>query len=182
MVHDRSQDVGPADGQSVPRQAVAGLMPPQLAETMIREAWPSMPGVVPGLARLAAALIRTVFLAPLGWLLLGPLFLKKFMPFLCKRYTLTNRSLMVRRGWKPACVHMIALQNIDDVRVAPDSYNAFYRCGDLEVVSKGHAVMKLAGVPEAESFRRAILNAVKAWGGPDKLKGPFLPASAPVKS
>jgi hypothetical protein len=182
MVHDLSQDVAPAaNGQLSPRQAVAGLMPPQLAEAMIREVWPTIMDVSSGVAALSGTLIRSVFLAPLGWMLNGLLFGKKLAPLVCKRYTLTNRRLMVRRGWKPAPVHEIALQDIDDVRLVADSYDAFYRSGDLQVFSGGKEVLKLTGVPEPESFRQAILNAVKAWGGPDKLKGPFLPASAPVK-
>lgn len=181
MVHDLSQDVGSALNGQPPRQAVAGLTPPQMAEAMIREAWPSVRGVQAGVAGLSARLIQSVFLAPLGWLLNGLLFGRKFAPFLCKRYTLTNRRLMIRAGWKPAPVQEVALADIDDVRLVPETYDAFYRSGDLEVMSGGKAALRLAGVPEPESFRLAVLNAIKAWGGPDKLKGPFVPASAPSK-
>jgi hypothetical protein len=183
MVHDLSQDVKPSvNGQQAPREAIAGLMPPQLGEVKIREAWPTLRGVQSGAASLGSKLIQTVFLAPLGWLLNGLVFGRKFMPMVCKRYTLTNRRLMIQHGWKPAPVHEVALKDIDDVRLDADSYDAFYRSGDLEVQSAGKTVLKLLGVPEPDSFRHAILNAVKAWGGPDKTKGPFLPASAPVKT
>jgi hypothetical protein len=183
MVHDLSQDVKPTtNGQAVPRQAIAGLTPPQLGEVKIREAWPTLRGVQSGVASLGSKLIRTIFLAPLGWLLNGLLFGKKFMPFACKRYTLTNRRLMVQHGWKPAPVQEVALKDIDDVRLDAASYDAFYRSGDLDVLSADKVVLKLVGVPEPDSFRHAILNAVKAWGGPEKTKGPFLPASAPVKA
>lgn len=182
MVHDLSQDVGVSgNNRQTPRQAVAGLMPPQLAETMIREVWPSVLDVQAGIAGLSASLMRSVFLAPLGWLLNALLFGRKLAPFLCKRYTLTNRRLMIQRGWRPAPVQEIALTDIDDVRLDAASYDAFYRAGNLDVYSGGKPVMKLVGAPEPESFRQAILNAVKAWGGPEKLTGPFLPASAPVK-
>lgn len=181
MVHDLSQDIAAVNGHSSPRQAVAGLMPPQLSEAMIREVWPTIMDVSAGVAALSGKLIRSIFLAPLGWMLNGLLFGKKLAPIVCKRYTLTNRRLMVRRGWKPTPLHEVALADIDDVRLAPDSYDAFYRSGDLQVLSGGKEVLKLTGVPEPESFRQAILNAVKAWGGPDKLKGPFIPASAPSK-
>ncbi|HTU93978.1 MAG TPA: PH domain-containing protein [Gemmataceae bacterium] len=182
MVHDLSQDTAPAvNGQQTPRQAVAGLTPPQLAEAMIREVWPSVRSVSTGIAGLSANLMRSVFLAPLGWMLNSLLFGRKFAPVLCQRYTLTNRRLMVRRGWKPAPVQEIPLTDIDDVRLIADSYDAFYRSGDLQVLSGGKEVMKLVSVPEPESFRLAIVNAVKSWGGPDKLKGPFVPASAPSK-
>jgi hypothetical protein len=182
MVHDLSQDVMPSANGQMPRQAVAGLMPPQLAEGMIREVWPSVRSISAGVAGLSATLMRSIFLAPLGWMLNLLLFGRKFAPMLCHRYTLTNRRLMIQRGWKPAPVQEVALKDIDDVRLIADSYDAFYRSGDLQVLSGGKEVLKLAAVPEPESFRLAIINAVKAWGGPDKLKGPFVPASAPSKT
>jgi hypothetical protein len=182
MVHDLSQDIAPSsDGRQTPRQAVAGLTPPELGEAMIREVWPTVRSISGGIASLSARLMRSVFLAPLGWMLNALLFGRKLAPILCRRYTLTNRRLMVRRGWKPAAVLEVALKDIDDVRLLADSYDAFYRSGDLQVLSGGKEVLKLIGVPEPESFRQAIVNAVKAWGGPDKLKGPFVPASAPSK-
>jgi hypothetical protein len=179
MVHDLSQDTAASNGQQTPRQAVAGLTPPQLAEAMIREVWPSVRGISSGIAGLSAALMRSVFLAPLGWALNLLLFGRKLAPVLCQRYTLTNRRLMVRRGWKPAPVQEIPLTDIDDVRLVADSYDVFYRSGDLQVLSGSKEALKLIAVPEPESFRQAIVNAVKSWGGPDKLKGPFIPASAP---
>jgi hypothetical protein len=183
MVHDLSQQTAPNSdrpGDARPRQAVAGLMPPQLDEAMIREVWPSRGASAGGPGRLAAALMKTVVLAPLGWLIMGPLFLKVFFPFLWKRYTLTNRRLLIRKGARGLRARQeIALADIDDVRPA-GTYDEFYRAGDLEVVSHGQAALRLTAVPEAESFRHAILNAVKAWV-PGKARGPFLPANAPIK-
>jgi hypothetical protein len=183
MVHDLSQDIASPSKNSAtsPRQAVAGLMPPELGEAMIREVWPSVTAYMRGMTRLAATLMKTVFLAPLGWLVLAPVFGRKLSPVICQRYTLTNRRLMIRRGLKPSPAKEVLLSEIDDVRIVPDSLDSFYLAGDLEVISKGQAVMRLAGVPEPESFRHSILNAVKAWV-PEKAKGPWLAANAPVKA
>src|SRR3954447_19931023 len=76
------------------RQAVTGVVPPQTGEARIRESFPTVVGVQPGLASLGKKLIQTIALAPLGWLVLAPLFLKRIAPRLCTRYTLTNRRLM----------------------------------------------------------------------------------------
>ncbi len=177
MVHDLSQDIAPsANGQQTPRQAVAGLMPPQLGEAMIREVWPTILGVSSAVAGLSGKLIRSVFFAPLGWMFNALLFGRKFAPFLCQRYTLTNRRLMVQRGWKPEPVQEIALKDIDDVRLNADTYDAFYRSGDLQVMSGGKEALLLIAVPEPESFRHAIVNAVRAWSGTDHLKAPFIAA------
>jgi hypothetical protein len=162
----------------VPRQAVTGVIPPTVGEGLIREAWPTVLGISAGVARLAKALMRSYVLAPLGFLVLAPLFARKFAPFICKRYTLTNRRLMIQRGLKPAPApaQQVPLEDIDEVRIDPASVDPFYLSGTLQIVSKGQVVLTLPGVPEPEGFRQAILNAVKAWV-PGKAKGPFQAAS-----
>src|ERR1700737_3848342 len=160
MVHDLSQDVKPsANGQYTPREAIAGLMPPQLGEANIREAGPTPRGVALGVASLGAKLIQGVFLAPLGWLLNGLLFGRRFMPFLCKRYSLTNRRLWRQHGWERAPGQEMPLKDIEGV-----GYDAFLLSGDLDLLSAGNVVMKLIRKPEPDSFRHAILNSEKAWG------------------
>jgi hypothetical protein len=193
MVRDLSQDItlppSPASktGPVQLRQAVAGLMPPQLAEALIRETWPSVRAGSKGGAALAASLTRTIILAPVAWLLiLGPLFTLRLLPFVCRRYTLTNRRLMIRHGLKPKPAigqnappvpgKEIALGDIDDVRIVPDSLDSFYHAADIEIISQGKTAMTLVAVPEPESFRQAIINAVRAWV-PGKLKAAWQSAA-----
>jgi hypothetical protein len=159
------------------RQAVTGVVPPEIGEAMIREVRPTVlagGAAIPGLAH---TLIRTIVLAPLGWLLLAPLFAKKLLPFVCTRYTLTNRRLMIQRGLKPSPAHVVELREIDDVRVVDSTRDTFYLSATLEVLSGGKVVLTLPGVPEPEGFRRAIRSAVSAWV-PGKPAAPFVPASA----
>ena len=85
------------------------------------------------------------------------------------------------RAVEEALVTQFARQVIRKHRLDANSYDAFYRSGNLDVVSGGNVVLKLTGVPEPESFRHAIVNAVKAWV-PGKLAGPFQPASAVGKT
>jgi hypothetical protein len=162
-----------------PRQAITGVVAPSVGEAKIREAFPAFPGIAAAPAAIAKKLVQTVFLAPLGWLIQAPLFALKFAPFLSKRYTLTNRRLMIRRGWKPAPVQEVPLTEIDDVRLSAAGVDAYYLCGDLEVVARGQVVLRLAAVPEPEGFRQAVMNAVRAWV-PEKAKGPWIAASAKV--
>lgn len=162
---------------SRPQQAITGLMPPQLGESPIREAWPTVLGINAPLAALARTLLRTFLLAPLGIFLLAPLFLLKFSPFLCRRFTLTNRRIMVQRGWKPSPVQSVALADIEEVRLDPASIDPFFLSGTLEIISRGQVALRLDGVPEPEGFRHAIQNAVVAWV-PGKTAGHFQPASA----
>jgi hypothetical protein len=145
----------------VRQQAVTGVVPPQTSEAVIRTAWPAVTAAPP-VAALGRTLIRSIVLAPLGWLLLAPFYFKKILPFLAMRYTLTNRRVMVQHGLGSKTGREVALADIDEVRIINED-KTFYRAGDIEIVVKGQPALTLAGVPEPEAFRHAILNACMAW-------------------
>jgi Bacterial PH domain len=159
------------------KQAVTGVVPPQLDEATIRVVWPSV-AAFPGPARLGRWLMGTMILAPLGWLLLAPFYFLKVVPGLARRFVLTNRRLMFQKGFHFKPVQEVLLADIDDVRLQQDSTSTFYRTANLEIVSKGQVVMILLGVPNPESFRHAILNACKAWIPGKAAMDKFIPASA----
>jgi hypothetical protein len=178
----RQTNMGPTVTQNHPaRQAIAGVVPPSVGEARIREVFPAMPGVAAAPAGLAKSLVRTYLLAPLGWMIQAPLFGLKFAPMICRRYTLTNKRLMIQKGWKPGPVQEVPLGEIEDVRIGPGGVDPFYLCGDLEVVARGQVVLRLAAAPEPENFRQAVLNAVKAWAPPKGAPKGWVPASANVE-
>ena len=159
------------------QQAVTGVVPPEVGEAKIREVWPSVASN-PAIAGLGQRLTGTIILAPLGWLIMSAVYFGKLLPFTARRYTLTNRRLMIRHGWKGIPTHEVPLARIDDVRVVNDAHSDFFRAGTLEILEGGNVVLKLPGTPEAEGFRIAILNARNAWV-PGKAKTmPFIAASA----
>jgi hypothetical protein len=158
------------------QQAVAGVSPPQVAEAKVREVWPSV-AAAPGLASLGRALTRTIILAPLGWLLMSAKYFGKLLPGVARRYTVTNRRVMIRRGLKGTPGPEVPLADIDEVRVVKDANSDFFRAANVEIVSKGKVALTLPGVPEPELFRQAVLNALSAWV-PGKKHGVFVPASA----
>lgn len=158
-----------------PQQPVTGVIPPQLAEARIREIWPSVASV-PAVAGLGRALTGTIILAPLAWLVMSAVYFGKLLPGLMRRYTLTNRRLMIRHGWAATVGAEVALKDIDDVRAVPDANSPFFRAATLEVISGGKTVLTLPGVPDPESFRQLILSARNAWV-PEKARTlPFIPA------
>ena len=161
-------------------QVITGVMPPELGEARIREAFPSVASK-PAVASLGRTLTRTIVLAPLAWLLMAPVYFGKLLPFVGRRYTITNRRVMVRTLWKAAVLKEIALADIDEVRVVLDANSDFFRAANLEIVSKGQVALTLPGVPEPEGFRHAIVNACNAWV-PGRARGPFVPASAKSSS
>ncbi|HLN30713.1 MAG TPA: PH domain-containing protein [Gemmataceae bacterium] len=158
-------------------QAVTGLTPPQLDEARIRVVWPSVAAHT-GIATLGRALTRTIVLAPLAWLIMALPYFMKVLPGMARRYTLTNRRLMVQHGWKLTPAQEVALADIDDVRIVEDANSDFFRAATLEILSKGRVALRLRGVPNPGSFREAILNATKAWVPGKADTGHFIPASA----
>src|SRR5690349_15409953 len=81
------------------KQAVTGVVPPQVGEALIRETWPALSGgPLASLARLAQALSGPPYVfRPIAWLLLLPAFVLKIAPFVARRYQLTNRRLLIAR-------------------------------------------------------------------------------------
>src|SRR5262245_2865229 len=124
------------------QQAVMGVVPPEVGEAKIREAWPSVASA-PAIAGLGQALTRTIVLAPLAWLIMSAVYFGKLLPFVATRYTLTNRRLMIRKGWKGTPSHEIPLAKIDEVRVVNGAHADFFRAGTLEVVEGGKVAMTL---------------------------------------
>jgi hypothetical protein len=162
--------------QEMRQQAVTGIVAPQVGEALIREVFPSV-AAHPAVASLGRTLTRTIIGAPVAWLLMVFFYFAKVLPGLGRRYTLTNRRLMIRRGIKRKPSWEVPLAEIDDVRVQLDANSDFFRAGNLEILSQGKVIATLPGVPEPESLRQSIINACKAWV-PGKASGPFIPAKA----
>lgn len=153
-------------------QVVVGVIPPQVAEGLIREAFPSV-AMFPMVARLGRMSILSWVAAPLGWGLMLPFFFLRLL----WRYRLTNRRLAICRGPKAQPIAEVPLADIDEVRIVRDDNSKFFLAATLEIVSKGTVVLTLTGVPEPDAFRVSVLHACKAWV-PEKSKaqGVFVPA------
>lgn len=152
-----------------PKQAITGVTAPTTGESIIRVAWPSL-AAYPAVATLGRKFILSWVLAPLGWGLMLPFYFLKVLPGLGTRYKVTNRRVMIQRGMRPAMSQEVLLEAIDEVRFVRDANSDFFRAATLEIVSGGQVKMTMPGVPEAEAFRHAILNACMAFvpGAPKK--------------
>ena len=100
----------------------------------------------------------------------------KLLPGVGRRYLLTNRRLVIQGGWGLRSVGEVLLANIDDVSMVTDSNSDFFRAATLEVIHDGKVVLSLPGVPEAESFRQAVINSRNAWVPGKSRTLPFIPA------
>ena len=148
----------------------------QLPERRIREIWPTV-ARVPAIANLGKFLNNTIILAPLGWLVMSVVYFSKVLPFIAVRYRLTNKRIAILSGWSGAIRQAVSLDDIEDVKLDPASIDQFFRSADLQILSGGKVEMTLTAVPDAESFRHAILDSRNAWA-PGKVKAlPFIAAS-----
>ena len=158
------------------KQAITGLTPPESSEALIRQFWPTV-AANPTIAGIGRILTNTIVLAPLGWLLMSLVFFGRFAPFVAKRYAVTNKRVLIRKGLTGKPGPEVPLSEIDDVRVVTDANSDFFRAGTLEIISGGQVRLTLPGVPEPEGFKHAIINACNAWV-PNRKRGPFIAASA----
>jgi Bacterial PH domain len=141
----------------------------------IREIWPTV-ARVPAISNLGKLLNNTIILAPLGWLIMSGIYFGKLLPFIAVRYRLTDKAIMIVRGWSGSVGQQVLLTEIDDVILDTASIDQFFRSANLEIVHDGKVMMTLTAVPDAESFRHAILDSRNAWA-PGKVKLlPFIAA------
>jgi Bacterial PH domain len=146
-------------------------------ETRIREIWPSVKRM-PAIANLGKMLIKSILLAPLGWLVMSAVYFGKILPFVGVRYKLTDKRLMILHGWGKSPSQEVALSDIDDVQIDVASIDQFFRSADLKIMRAGQVAMTLTAVPDAAAFRHAILDSRNAWV-PGKVKTlPFISAAA----
>ncbi len=150
---------------------------PAIQETRIREVWPTV-ARVPAVAGLGKLLTKTIILAPLGWLLMSGVYFGKIMPFIGIRYKLTDKRIMIVRGWSAKISQAIALAEIDDVQLDPATVDHFFRSADLKIISGDGIAMTLTAVPDAEAFRHAILDSRNAWAPGRAKMLPFISAAA----
>ncbi len=77
-----------------------------------------------------------------------------------QRYTITNRSVQVWKSLGNRLEAKVDLAEIDDIAIAQDSGQVFYRAADLQLLdSAGDVLLQLRGVPNPDVFRNTILEA-----------------------
>lgn len=156
-------------------QPVTGVVPPQ-EERRIRLAWPSVQRFA-AVATLGHRLTRTIFLAPLAWLLMAPFYFAKVLPLVGRRYLLTNQRVAILGGWSAKTVAEAKLADIHDVKIESDANSTFFRAATIQLLdANGRVLLALPGTPDPESFRVSVINACNAWAG-KKIGMHFIPAS-----
>ncbi len=153
------------------KQAIAGVVPPAVAEVTSAVVWPSIGayGLGRWVGKLCGSRIGYGFfrLGKLFALLTIPLSLAvyawKILPFVCRRYRLTNRRVILQKGYAAVDEKSVGLGefNAVEVRVLPGQ--AWLRCGDLALLRDGQEMLRLPGVVRPEVFRQTCLEAQTAF-------------------
>jgi hypothetical protein len=145
----------------------AGITPAELTEVPCKVVWPTIGATALGrlVGRLSAIRLGWGELFTLGKLLAVatlPLTLLVYFwqltPYGCRRYMLTNRRIIVRKGLMAVDQRWIGFEEFDaiDIEVLPGQ--EWLHAGDLVLRRGGVEVLRLAGVPRPESVRQVCLN------------------------
>jgi hypothetical protein len=149
-------------------QPIAGVMPSELAEVTCKVVWPTigatrlgrfvgrLGGVQLGwgkffsLGKLLAVAAIPLSVAIFGW---------QLMPFVCRRYTLTNRRIIIRRGLMALDERWISLDDFDSIVIEVLPGQEWLHAGDLVFKHGESEVLRLAGVSRPESLRHMCMTA-----------------------
>lgn len=156
------------------KQAITGVSPATVAESTVMIVWPSIGRTPFGqtLGRLygiKAGIGNILTVGNLIALVSIPqalaLFFLALNPFSCLRYRLTNRRVVVEKGFKAAVDKEVSLENFDTVEVEVLPGQEWYPCSNLVFFKGKVETFRLDGVPHAEGFRHACLNAQRGFMG-----------------
>lgn len=152
-------------------QPITGVMPPELTEVTCKVIWPTIGATRAGrlVGQLADVRLGVGEFFTLGKLLALasiPLSLAVFawqlMPFVCRRYALTNRRIIIRKGLMPVDEHWLAMDEFDSIEVELLPGQSWLHAGELIFKRAGSEALRLSGVSRPEVFRHVCLTAQSA--------------------
>jgi len=147
-----------------------GVAPPELGEVTAMTVWPSIGSHPLGrlIGRLCAKRVGVGILTVGNFWALAtiPLSLALYfwlrMPYLCKRYTLTNRRIIICKGLAPRDEKWLELEEFESCELEILPGQEWLRSGDLVFHHGEIEVLRLAGVVRPHVFRGVCLTAQRA--------------------
>ena len=86
----------------------------------------------------------------------------RFLPFVARRYTLTNQRVVVQKGLSKVEEESIGLDEFDAIEVRVTPGQEFFHAGDVVFKRGSEEVLSLSGVSRPEPFRQVCLKAQTA--------------------
>lgn len=156
------------------QQAITGVAPAQTQETTVMTVWPSVARF--GLGRMLGTLydirMPDIYFFRLGRLLALlfipvslVLFFLRIAPGIGTRYTLTNRRVIVQKGWKMIEDKTIDLDRFDNIAIDVLPGQSWYDAGDLVFKLGDVETFRLDAVSRPEAFRSTVLKAHQIYVG-----------------
>ena len=147
------------------KQAIAGVVPPGSGEVDSMTIWPTIGSYALGrtVGKLSANRIGWGFftLGKVLALVTIPISLVAFawrlLPFVARRYTLTNQRVVVQKGLSKTEERSIGLDQFDAIEVRVTPGQEFFHAGDLIFKRGSEEVLTLSGVSRPEPFRQVCL-------------------------
>jgi len=153
------------------QQAIAGVTPSEVAEVTCKVVWPTIGATCAGrwVGRLAAVRLGIGEFFTLGKLLALAtipvsltVFFWQLMPYFCRRYALTNRRIIIRKGLSAVDAQWIGLDEFDAIEIEVLPGQAWLHSGDLIFRRGNLEVLRLASVARPEVVRQVFLTAQNA--------------------
>ncbi|NLF09191.1 MAG: PH domain-containing protein [Pirellulaceae bacterium] len=154
-------------------QPIAGVMPPEISEVTCKVVWPTIGATRLGrlvgqlcdvrigvgefftLGKLFALATIPVSLLVFAW---------QLMPFVCRRYAITNRRVIVHKGLKAIEERWIALDGFDSIEVETLPGQQWMHAGELVFKRSGAEALRLPGVSRPEVLRDTCLTVQNVLG------------------
>lgn len=93
------------------------------------------------------------------------LYLLRVLPGVGERYTLTNRRIVILRGFPGVETQSVALDRFDTIDIHVQPGQEWYYAGDLVFRQGDIETLRLEAVSRPEAFRQACLKAHVAYTG-----------------
>lgn len=142
-----------ATSSSLP-ESVSKTVAPTIGATSLGRCVGRLAGAGPRLGPLRLGSLLAVAAIPLAL----AVFAWQLLPPAMRRYRLTNRRIVVRKGLRGP-EHGIDLEDFDEMRIETRPGHEYLRCGDLVVLRQGEEVLRLPAVPRPAVFRQICLEA-----------------------
>jgi len=156
------------------KQPIAGLAPSESSEVAVMTVWPSIAALPTGrsLGRLYMIQWPGVYFFRLGnliALLSVPhallLFFMGIAPGIGRRYTLTNRRVIVKRGISGVESKSIELSRFNEIDIEVKKGDEWFHAGDLVFKQDGVEKFRLVGVSRPGAFRTTCLHSQRSYVG-----------------
>ena len=157
-------------------QPITGVSPASLQETTVMTVWPGITRFALGRCFGQMYENKTGFyiftLGNLAALLTAPggakLYLLGVAPWLAIRYRLTNRRIIVERGWSAQEEKSVELDRFDSIEIVRRPGQKWFQHGDLVFKLGQNETFRLEAVSRPQAFKEVLWKAHKSHVGVKK--------------